>query len=507
MAKTKELTLACDGEDLYTLKIRLDNIAPNFHAFVDVRKYIGKTITLSASPEMKITFEEADELELPSLYEEPYRPQVHFTTKNGWLNDPNGLVYLSGVYHLFYQHNPCENRWNNMHWGHATSHDMLHWVEEEMALFPDKTGEMYSGSAIVDESNLLGMQKGDLPTVLLYYTATKPFSQYMAYSTDGLKTIQKYSETPRIPHIVAENRDPKIVFVEEWGAYALALFLDEDLYALFRSDDLLHFSLVQKVHLDGDWECPDLFPITSHTGERKWVLMGARGRYLVGDMTDAGFVPSQEVLPLHYGKSAYAGQTFSGLPNGRVVRIDWDKWDIPNPNIRGQMSFPMELNLEGVDGLYYLTANPIEEIRSLYQESEVLKNISVLTDEPLKMGLRQTPYLLKMNMQPDMDTEIYIEMFGIGMTLSRATNTLTLAAKEIPITLTGDAWELTAIFDRHSVELYLDGGKIYVGTVDEKTTCDYNLAYLLLYGNKKFTLSHLEVHSLSSIWERRETRE
>lgn len=146
---------------------------------------------------MEIPYTEADEMTLPDLYREPYRPQIHFTTKNGWINDPNGLVYLNGAYHLFYQHNPCEPKWNNMHWGHAVSTDLIHWKELDIALFPDRTGDMFSGSAIVDTQDLLGLQKDDVPSVLLYYTTTKPFSQYLAYSTDGLKTVQKYSTTPR----------------------------------------------------------------------------------------------------------------------------------------------------------------------------------------------------------------------------------------------------------------------------------------------------------------------
>ena len=112
-----------------------------------------------------------------------------------------------------------------MHWGHAVSTDMLHWKETDIALFPDKTGAMFSGSAIVDEKNLLGIQEGDTPTVLLYYTATSPFSQYVAYSTDSLKTVKKYSDSPVVPNVVGRNRDPKVVFCEEWNAYAMALYL------------------------------------------------------------------------------------------------------------------------------------------------------------------------------------------------------------------------------------------------------------------------------------------
>jgi sucrose-6-phosphate hydrolase SacC (GH32 family) len=122
-----------------------------------------------------------------------------------------------------------------MHWGHAVSPDMIHWEETDIALFPDGRGMMYSGSAIADEKNLLGLQKGELPTVLLFYTATEPYSQHIAYSTDGLKTVRK-TDKPVIPHIVGGNRDPKVVFCEEWDAYALILHMTAENYALFRSE-------------------------------------------------------------------------------------------------------------------------------------------------------------------------------------------------------------------------------------------------------------------------------
>ena len=286
--------ISCDEKPEYTLDIRLDNLSPNFYAYIDVSQYMGKILSVSIDPEMKCSFEESDTMNIPSLYQESYRPQVHFTTKNGWINDPNGLVYINGQYHMFYQHNPCENKWNNMHWGHAVSTDLIHWEEREIALFPDKTGAMFSGSAIVDERNLLGLQTGDTPTVLLYYTATNPFSQYIAYSTDSLKTIKKYSDSPAVPHIVGSNRDPKVIFCEEWDAYVMALYLEDDIYGILKSNDLLHWNLVQKIALPGDNECPDLFPITAEDGNRKWILTGAHDRYIVGDMQKDGFFPTQE---------------------------------------------------------------------------------------------------------------------------------------------------------------------------------------------------------------------
>ncbi len=500
LSSYKKMMISCDKKLEYTLDIRLDHLSPDFYAYIDVSQYMGKILSVSVDPEMEFSFEESDTMNIPSLYQEPYRPQVHFTTKNGWINDPNGLVYINGQYHMFYQHNPCENKWNNMHWGHAVSTDLIHWEEREIALFPDKTGAMFSGSAIVDERNLLGLQAGDTPTVLLYYTATNPFSQYIAYSTDSLKTIKKYSGSPAVPHIVGSNRDPKVVFCEEWDAYAMALYLEEDIYGILKSNDLLHWNLVQKLALPGDNECPDLFPITADDGNRKWVLIGAHDRYIIGDMGDDGFHPIQEAQSLHYGKSAYAGQTFSAMPNGRVIRIDWDKWDIKTPNICGQMSFPEELTLKEIDGIYYVCAHPIKEIACIYDKSEFIEGFTVHANTPKRIPLTPTPYLIKMNIEPDTSAQLALKIFGIDIFLNQSDNSIKISDSSAPITLTSEKWEIILLVDRCSAELYLDDGKIYLGTVDEKTYCDYNLPYLEMRADTDCTIKNMELHSLKSIW-------
>lgn len=501
LSSCKKMTFSCNEEADYTLDIRLDNISPNFYAYIDVSRFMDKTISVSINPEMEISFEESDIMNIPSLYKESYRPQVHFTTKNGWINDPNGLIYIDGKYHMFYQHNPCENQWNNMHWGHAVSTDMLHWKETDIALFPDKTGAMFSGSAIVDEKNLLGIQEGDTPTVLLYYTATSPFSQYVAYSTDSLKTVKKYSDSPVVPNVVGRNRDPKVVFCEEWNAYAMALYLEQDIYGIFSSDDLLHWKLVQKIEFFGDNECPDLFPIIADNGKRKWVFIGAHDRYIVGDMINGKFNPIQEAQSLHYGKSAYAGQTFSGMPNGRVVRIDWDRWHIPTPKIRGQMSFPSELKLKEIDGVYYICALPIKEIESIYDKSEFVGDITVCANLPERIPLSQTPYIVKMNVEPTVSTQLTLKIFGIDIIFNNAENKVKISDDSAPITLASNVWEIVMLVDRCSVELYLDGGKIYLSTIDAKTYCDYNLPCLEITSTTDCTVKNIELHSLKSIWE------
>ena len=498
-ASEKLLALSNDSGENYKLRIRLDNISPNFRAYIDVSRFMGQELSVSLEPQMEICFEEADTMDISEIYKEPYRPQIHFTTKNGWINDPNGLIFVDGKYHMFYQHNPCEPRWGNMHWGHAISTDMIHWEETDIALFPDKSGTMFSGSAIADEKNILGLQNGKHTTALLYYTATDPFSQYLAYSTDGLKTIHKSAE-PVIPHIIGGNRDPKIVFCEEWNAYALVLFMTGETYAFFKSKDLIHWDKVQEITIAGENECPDLFPITADDGRKRWVFIGAHDRYIVGDMGTDGFHPIQEVQSLHYGKSVYAGQTFSGLPNGRIVRIDWDRWHINTPSFNGQMSFPAELTLKLVDSTYYLCALPIKEIENIYDENLLFEELELRAGEKKEILLSPKPCIIKIEAEFASPKNITLNLFGRKIVFDTEKNAVTLSKNTSPLSLSSNKLDLVILSDQCSLELYADGGKFYTGTVDDNTYCDYNLPHLEISASDSLRIKRIEIHSLKSIW-------
>jgi len=498
-ASEKLLTLSDSSSEDYKLNIRLDNISPNFTAYIDVSRFVGEELSIASEPQMDVCFEEADTMDITDIYKESYRPQIHFTTKNGWINDPNGLIFVDGKYHMFYQHNPCEPRWGNMHWGHAVSSDMIHWEETDIALFPDKSGTMFSGSAIADEKNVLGLQCGDIPTTLLYYTATDPFCQYVAYSTDALKTIHK-TDVPTIPHMVGSNRDPKVVFCEEWDAYALVLYMTASTYAFFKSKDLIHWDKVQEITVDGENECPDLFPLTADDGTRKWGFIGAHDRYVVGEMREDGFNPIQDTQSLHYGKSSYAGQTFSGMPNGRIVRINWDRWHIAAPRFNGQMSFPTELTLKEIDGIYYLCALPIKEIESLYDDTLLFKNLELCAGAKKEIPLSKTPCIIKIEAEFPVPNHLTFNLFGRKITCNTEKNGVTLSENTAPMSITANKLELVIISDQCSLELYIDGGKFYMGTVDGNTYCDYNLPCLEISASDNLKIRQMEIHSLKSIW-------
>lgn len=501
LAVKKKLVFKRGDETVYQLDIKLDNENPDFYAYIDVSRFMGQTLEISVTPEMELKFREADEMDITGLYQEPERPRVHFTTRNGWNNDPNGLIYIDGVYHMFYQYNPAEPSWANMHWGHAESRDLIHWEEKDIVLFPDERGAMFSGSAILDKDNLLG-KNADQEAALLFYTTTEPFCQHLSYSTDNFCTIHHWGEKPVVPHIKGSNRDPKVVFCQELGCYIMALYLDEDMYCLLKSEDFVNWSEFQRIQLQGDNECPDIFPICDTDGNRKWVFMGAHDKYLVGDFVDGKFKAQQPALPLHYGSSGYAGQTFSNLPDDRVVRVVWDRWGLPGFRFKGQMGIPMEMSLEKFENIYYLQANPVAELEKIYKTATEYKNVTLGPKAAFCKNLDTEAQLLRLRGSQQESGEMTVTAFGRSIRFNFNQNELAFGNCTAPISLTRNGLDVTVLFDRCSIELFADGGKIYASCINEDTFSDLNLPSLRICAEEEIKLSCVEIHSLKSIWEK-----
>ena len=230
-AAVRKVTVLVDGRAERRFDIRLADAAPDWWAFLDVGPWRGKTVTLRVDklPEDSAALgaiEQGDAIKgADDLYRERLRPQFHFSSRRGWNNDPNGLVFYRGEYHLFYQHNPYGWEWGNMHWGHAVSRDLVHWQELGDVLAPDDLGPMFSGSAVVDWKNTSGFGKdGQPPLVLLYTASGRPTVQCLAFSTDG-RTFTKYAGNPIVPQITAGNRDPKVIWHEPTRRWVMVLYV------------------------------------------------------------------------------------------------------------------------------------------------------------------------------------------------------------------------------------------------------------------------------------------
>lgn len=461
-----------DGDELsLELDAPVDPVRPDYVRYVDLSSFRGRTLRLETRPAFDYPLRFVDAPEIPKgIYKEKYRPAAHFTAAMGWINDPNGLVYYKGLYHLFFQYNPYSHRWGNMHWGHAVSRDLVHWEEREPALFPDDLGTMYSGSAVVDTGNVSGLKAGEEDPILLFYTAAggvsyrsqgKPFTQCMAYSLDGGKTFQKYAGNSVIPHVEAENRDPKVVYVPELEAYLLALYLNQDRYAFYTSANLLDWTFLQQLSLPGDAECPDFYPLTvAETGETYWILSGASDCYLAGRFVEGKFVPTQPVKRLHYGRESYAAQSFSGLPGGRRVRLSWNRTYIPDSYFCGSMCTPCEMGLVQDGEEVALTLNPVKEWDSLFTPDKTY-TLAALSAGPHRLAeLSAGPCRIELSCRLSADARLTLSLFGVTLELNRAQDTLRWGDQTMPL-CSGSRTRLQLMIDATGWEIYAADGRAF----------------------------------------------
>ncbi|ERJ59901.1 hypothetical protein M472_14105 [Sphingobacterium paucimobilis HER1398] len=316
---------------------------------------------------------------------EKFRPVYHFTPEQHWMNDPNGMVYHEGLYHLFYQHNPNSSKWGPMHWGHAVSKDLVDWEHREIALYPDSLGTIFSGSAIIDKDNVAGFGKN---AMIAFYTSNyetqedgkrKRFqTQSLAYSTDNGRTWAKYANNPVLdnPGIKA-FRDPKVIWHEASKTWIMSITEGQKIgfYGskdLKKWDKLSDFGEGYGAH-GGVWECPDLISMKSGTKD-VWVLIvsvnpggpngGSGTQYFLGDFDGTTFKPhDKETRWLDWGTDNYAGVTWSNVGNKHLF-IGWmSNWlyanAVPTEKWRSAMTTVRDLKIVEVQGKNYLTSFPI----------------------------------------------------------------------------------------------------------------------------------------------------
>jgi levanase/levanbiose-producing levanase len=359
------------------------------------------------------TFLDAARPETPPAGTTRFRPTIHFTARDTWLNDPNGLVFHNGLYHLFFQNNPFGSVWGNMSWGHATSPDLVHWTEQPVAIACDEAEDIFSGSVVVDHGNTSGFGTADAPALVAIYTsAYKAASEHhgtqaqsLAYSTNAGVTWQKYDGNPVLTRNSAHFRDPKVFrYQGEQGAcwIMVAVEAQHQKVVLYRSEDLKSWDFLSEfgpANADtGEWECPDLFPLAVD-GDRdntKWVLIvnvnpgavagGSGGQYFVGRFDGVRFVPDagslaapagvssldessgaaalRQCLWLDWGRDCYASVSFTDAPAGRRIIIGWmNNWDyaneLPTAPWRSSMTLAREVRLTAVNGAARLVQQPV----------------------------------------------------------------------------------------------------------------------------------------------------
>lgn len=331
-------------------------------------------------------------------YDELYRPQFHFSPRSNWTNDPCGLVYAFGKFHLFFQHNPFENKWGHMSWGHSASSNLLEWSQLPVAIPEDKKAAIFTGSSVFDTTDTSGLCAPARGCIVSIYTGMTPKTdttpekqaQNLAFSQDGL-TWTKFSGNPVLDLGRSDTRDPKVFWYQPGRYWVMVIVQANDKKVrLFRSPDLKQWKPLSEFGprgaTGGVWECPDLYtlPITGQPGKMRWILKiglnpghiagGSGEQYFIGQFDGKTFTPDEAngaIRWLDYGRDCYCALTFNNDKQpGSPHLIGWmNNWqyagDAPTSPWRGAMTLPRELSLASVDGSLQLLQRPVRELASL----------------------------------------------------------------------------------------------------------------------------------------------
>lgn len=423
-------------------------------------------------------------------YDQPLRPQFHFCSRKNWLNDPNGMVFDGEKYHLFFQHNPNSTAWGNMTWGHAVSTDMLRWKQLDHALLPYQIdrlkGTIFSGTAVVDHNNSLGVQAGDRKTLAAFYTFAnnKPFYQALAYSTDGGTTWQYHNDGRAVvPNQGFDKgeRDPKVFWHEPSKHWVMALWVQSNpgRVRFFTSKNLKDWEFASDLMRDWAFECMDVIftPVDGDASKTKCVIYDASFDYEIGTFDGKAFHTESAPLKISRG-NFYAAQSFYNAPGGRTVQIGWMQGGANSAQAFGvphnqQMAFPCDLTLRTTPAGVRLVVWPIKEIASLVTSTNELKDQKLTPESNLLAGFGDLDLVdLSIEFEPGTATEVVIDLPRTSVRYDVAKKKLSHSgvddkANPVPHTTVSHCEprdgriSLRLLLDRLSLEAYAFGGESF----------------------------------------------
>ena len=514
------LTFQAKGVDGLSVVARL-SADPDYWVFKDLTAYKGKTLTLiyDGPEEALAKVYQADTIrDAQKMYHERNRPQFHFTSRRGWLNDPNGCIWHDGLYHLYYQHNPFEREWENMTWGHATSPDLLHWTEQPPVLFPDTLGTMFSGSAVFDKDNTSGFGTKNNPPLVYAYTADRSDRevQCIAYSLDGGMTLHKYEGNPVIDSHdkwqTHDTRDPRLFWYE--GGWWVLVLNERNGHSIYTSSNLRDWTY--QSHVNGFWECPDLFPlpVDGNPNDVRWVMLGTSNTYMIGHFDGKTFTPESGKHRFSTG-AIYAAQTFNNVPDGRRIQIGWANIDHKGMPFRGQMLLPTELSLRTTKDGIRLVSKPIAEVATLLKP--LYASDKVLTSQEANEALSTFHFSLftfhlRATLNLSYATSAGLRYSGqniIDYDLNRNTLNGQPYSPQDPTSL---SLTMDIYIDRTSVEVFIDDGLYSYsaqtpsnsplkGENKKASPLGGGLEGSFEFWGSEITVTDLQLDAVSSIWE------
>jgi fructan beta-fructosidase len=514
------VSLLVDGKVVREFFIYLANDEPELWTYLEIDDFKGKEgviridqLNANRRQGFDAIFQANTFPGEDALYKEKLRPQFHFTTKRGWINDPNGLVYYKGEYHLFYQHGPysVNGAQHNQHWGHAVSKDLVHWTELGDAIYPDELGTIFSGSGVVDWKNTTGFQTGDEPPLVFIYTSAggvnklskgKLMTQSIAYSNDLARTVTKYEGNPVQEHIIGGNRDPKAIWHEEMQEWVIILEFDET-FGFFTSKDLKKWEQ-QSILEDGAFhDCPEMFelPVDGDENNKMWVIHDGTGKYFCGDFDGKKYTPKTELIVRNHGNCFYAGQAFTNAPDERCIEVAWGLMEfkiIPGMPFNQQITFPTELTLRTTEDGPRLFTNPVKEIELIHGKEFTWADEQLQTGANLLSNLKGEFYDIEAEFEVGDATEFGFIIRGIPVVYSVEGNQLSSDDLEAPLRPENGKIKLRLLIDRLSIEVFANDGRIYMPI--RALNMEVDRKYRIYTKGDSTTIRSMKVSELKSIW-------
>jgi fructan beta-fructosidase len=459
----------------------LTNGTPDYYAFLDLSAYQGEMLVrvdsqLANSNQLAALIQSSNIITSVPIYQEALRPLYHYTARRGWLNDPNGMVYYNGQYHLYYQHNPYGPQWDNMHWGNAVSSDLVHWQELPEAIYPDWLGAIWSGSAVMDGSDSAGFGTNAL---VAFYTAAgghgnnprmsigQLFTQCMAYSLDQGQTWTKYTNNPIIQNLVGgDNRDPKVIWFEPGHKWVMVFWLINNDFGFFSSTDLKNWTQNSTFTFPGVIEVPELFqlPLDGETNNLRWVFWAGAGHYYVGQFDGNQFSPQYGPSVFRQGNSMAAAQTFNNVPatDGRRILISQGTVSFPNMPFNSIMNFPVALTLQSASAGAWLCANPVGEIALLRRSTNAWPAQVMPEGVNILAGATGEACEISAQFQPGNAGQITFNLRGTTVNFDCHSQQVSCEGVTNELHPNAGVVDLHFLVDRGSLEIFCNGGSLYM---------------------------------------------
>lgn len=517
-AKKCELVLEVEGVPVrsYETELALDTDSVDWYAYFTIETYQNQSAKLSVNRATEDGFSLIRQSsQIPSsvpFYTEQLRPQFHFSQKVGWNNDPNGMVYLNGEWHLFFQHNPVGWNWGNMTWGHAVSKDLVHWEQLPNVLFPKTMaqGACFSGGATIDKKNTAGLKKGDNDVLIAFLTDTGS-GEAIAYSHDQGRSFTWHQSNPVLKH---KGRDPKVIWYEygktdtplskkatELGGHWVMVVYDEhEKYkkniAFFTSTDLVHWK--EQSHLQDYYECPELLelPIDGDKQNKRWIVLAADAKYTIGKFDGKTFKPEhQGTHQVHHG-SYYASQLFDNAPDDRKIQIGWVRIAMPGMPFNQTFSFPHQLSLRTTAQGLRMYAKPVKEIENLHKKKHSAKPQDLRVNSPVMLPVSGRLFDIRATFELGDSKQVGLDIGGNIVAYDVNKNELNGASMK-PINGT---ISIQVLVDRPMIEICGNEGAVYI-TSGRKHLGDVQAIKAFAEGHGA-SLIKLDVYELESIWKK-----